>query len=99
MKNIFTNTARIFFICAALLFVSGNVFALPFGHRYVAKQADQFIVTDINTDFEVSVEWGEGDWTTSSFGYGTSIDGSGWVWVDLPWFAASGSYKRCVPSV
>jgi hypothetical protein len=95
MKKLFTLA---FFIALTL-----QVFANPWGHRYSAEQANQNISVDVNTSFTVSVEWGEGGWDATDgtmFGYGTSTDGSGWTWVDLPWFEdGSGSNKRCKTSI
>jgi len=77
-------------------FTSAN----PWGHRYATVQTNQNIVVDINTSFTVSIEWGEGDWTSSNFGYGLTSDGTGWTWVDLPWFQnGDGSNKRCQTSI
>ncbi len=74
--------------------------AYPWGHRYTTVQANQNITIDISTSFKVSVEWGEGDWETSSFGYGISTDGSDWTWIDIDWFEdGSGSNKRCSTDV
>ena len=85
----------------SLLFVIGlYANANPWGHRYSTEQSDQNITTDINTPFTVSVEWGEGDWTSSSFGYGLTTDGTGWTWVNLPYFEnGSGDNKRCKASI
>lgn len=90
MKKLFT--------LAIFALLSLQVLALPWGHRYATEQATENITIDISTLFTVSVEWGEGDWDAdgSKFGYGTSIDGTGWTWVDLPWFAdGGGSNKLC----
>jgi len=102
MKIICTTTKLISLI-ALFFFFSNSIFAYPWGHRYVTEQANQNITVDINTSFTVSVEWGEGDWDAtegSMFGYGLTVDGSGWIWVDLPWFQdGEGSNKRCKTSI
>ncbi len=85
-----------------LMFVYSISQAWPWGHRYTTEQANQNITVDINTDFTVSVEWGEGGWDAdgSKFGYGTSTDGTGWTWVDLPWFQdGDGNNKRCKTTI
>ena len=53
-----------------LLIITSFAFANPWAHRYNIEQTNQNIVVDINTATVVSVEWGEGDWTSTSFGYG-----------------------------
>lgn len=83
-----------------LVALSVSLFAQPWAHRYATEQASQNINVDINTSFTVSVEWGEGDWTSTSFGYGLSSDGSNWTWIDLPWFQNGDvSNKRCKTSL
>jgi len=82
------------------LIITSFAFAYPWAHRYNIEQTNQNIVVDINTATVVSVEWGEGDWTSTSFGYGLTTDGTGWTWVDLPWFQdGGGSNKRCKATI
>lgn len=87
------------YILVIMLGLSLNSFALPWAHRYAPVQTAQNIVVDINTNFDVSVEWGEGGWDEtegSMFGYGTTTDGTGWIWIDIYWFQdGTGSNKRC----
>jgi len=88
------------FLLLSTLIVLGTsaAFANPWAHRYATEQSSQNIAVDINTVFTVSVEWGQGGWDVngSSFGYGTTTDGTGWTWIDLPWFQdGEGSNKRC----
>lgn len=83
----------------ALLSISAISFAYPWGHRYSAEQANQDITINVGVAFTVSVEWGEGGWDSSDFGYGLSTDGSDWTWVDIPWFEDDGSNKRCKTDV
>jgi hypothetical protein len=82
------------------VFIGLQMLALPWGHRYATVQTNQNLTVDVSSSFKVSIEWGEGSWDSSSFGYGLSTDGSDWVWVDLPWFEdGSGSNKRCSTDV
>lgn len=80
-----------------ILFILGSLSSFAqWGHRYATEQVNQNINVETGTNFTVSVEWGEGDWTNSEFGYGTTTDGTGWTWVSLPWFEdGDGSNKRC----
>ncbi|MCD6233623.1 MAG: hypothetical protein J7K63_01100, partial [Candidatus Marinimicrobia bacterium] len=85
----------VFFIPICLL-------ANPWGHRYSTIQDwenGEFNIT-LGEKINFSVEWGEGDWTNSSLGYGTSNDGTNWTWQDLPWFEdGEGTNKRCSTQV
>jgi len=84
----------------ALTILAFSLFANPWGHRYPTEQSWQDTTIDKGTTLTFSVEWGEGDWTHSDLGYGTSTDGTGWTWVDIPWFEdGSGSNKRCKTTV
>lgn len=89
-------TRIIFTLLVLCTYSTSQLFAQPYGHRYSPEQANQNITVDINTTIRVSVEWGEGDWTSSNFGYGLTSDGTNWTWVDLPWFEnGDGANKRC----
>ncbi|MDV7188552.1 T9SS type A sorting domain-containing protein [Lutibacter sp. TH_r2] len=77
------------------LFIVTSAFS-QWGHRYTTEQPNQNITATTADLFTVSVEWGEGDWTSSSFGYGTTTDGSDWTWTNLDWFEdGTDSNKRC----
>ena len=85
-----------------ILFVvlSFSLFAYPWGHRYATEQSWQNTTITKGSTLTFSVEWGEGDWTHSDLGYGTTTDGTGWTWVDIPWFEdGEGSNKRCKTNV
>lgn len=83
-----------------LLIFSATSFAQLWGHRYSAEQTNQNISVDVSESFTVSVEWNQGDWTASDFGYGYSTDGTNWVWTNCPWFQnGSENNKRCKTSV
>jgi len=87
-------------LLSIITFLPFLVFAYPWAHRYTTEQSNQNISVDISNSFTVSVEWGEGSWTSTSFGYGLSTDGTGWTWVDLPWFQdGGGTNKRCKTNV
>jgi hypothetical protein len=87
-------------LLSIISFLPFLVFAYPWAHRYTTEQSNQNISVDISNSFTVSVEWGEGGWTSTSFGYGLSTDGTGWTWVDLPWFQdGGGTNKRCKTNV
>lgn len=76
------------------------MFAYPWGHRYDTEQTWQDTTIQTGTTLTFSVEWGEGDWTNSDLGYGTSTDGTGWSWTEIPWFDdGGGSNKRCKTTV
>lgn len=81
------------------LMCSLSLFANPWAHRYSAEQANENFALAVATDFNVSVEWGEGDWDAngSRFGYGLSQDGSDWNWDnEVFWFQdGDGANKRC----
>ncbi|MEA2077169.1 MAG: T9SS type A sorting domain-containing protein [Candidatus Marinimicrobia bacterium] len=75
-------------------------FAIPRGHRYDVEQ--NWESTNINEGATVtfSVEWNLGEWDASQVGYGTTQNGSGWTWVDLPWFEDGfESNRRCKTNV
>jgi hypothetical protein len=87
------NKTLLFFV---LLFSVSLAFAAPYGHRYDVEQAWETTSICEGQTLRFSVEWGEGDWTNSQLGYGTSTDGSGWTWVGINWFEdGGGSNKRC----
>ncbi|MCF8369598.1 MAG: T9SS type A sorting domain-containing protein [Bacteroidales bacterium] len=92
MKKVILLVVSIFWLC-------GAINAFPWGHRYTIEQSNQHISVAVNTNFRVSVEWGEGDWDGamgSAFGYGLSTDGTDWTWVELPYFEdGDGNNKRC----
>jgi len=78
--------------------------AAPWAHRYddgPASDCQLWETTNVvqNSILRVAVEWGEGDWVGamgSAFGMGSTTDGSGWTWYELPWFEdGGGSNKRC----
>ena len=81
--------------------IAGLANAAPWGHRYDDPTDGQiWETTNVvdNSTLQVSVEWGEGDWDGalgSAFGMGSSTDGSGWTWYELPWFEDDGGNKRC----
>jgi len=87
----------------AFCFVAAMATAAPWGHRYdeVAADGQLWETTNVvnNSTLQAAVEWGEGDWDGamgSAFGMGSSLDGSGWTWYELPWFEnGGGSNKRC----
>ncbi len=82
------------------LISSFSVSAEDWGHRYSTEQANQNITVDVNVSVTVSVEWNQGDWTSSSFGYGLTTDGTNWTWVDCGWFEnGNGDNKRCKTTV
>ena len=90
---------KIFFIFIFTL-MAFSLFAYPWGHRYATVQSWADTTICVGNTLTFSVEWGEGDWTHSDLGYGTSQDGTGWTWVDIPWFEdGSGSNKRCKTDV
>jgi hypothetical protein len=70
--------------------------ANPWGHRYNNEQPNENIIIKAGVPFTVSVEWGEGDWESSSAGYGASRDGSNWTWQEINYFKDGTGYnKRC----
>ena len=80
--------------------LSLTILALPWGHRYVTEQNWQNTTIQVGNTLTFSVEWGEGWWTNSDLGYGTTTDGTGWTWVSLPWFEnGDGDNKRCKTDV
>ena len=98
MKNKILLTA---IVALALIAFTAN--AAPWAHRYndVAADGQDWQGTNVvqNSTLRVAVEWGEGDWDGamgSAVGVGTTLDGSGWTWYELPWFEnGGGSNKRC----
>ena len=84
-------------------FIAVSANAAPWAHRYNEDPSyyQPWDTTSVvqNTILRVAVEWGEGDWDGamgSAFGMGSTTDGSGWTWYELPWFEdGGGSNKRC----
>ncbi len=90
----------------AFCFIAGLANAAPWGHRYDDPTDGQtWESTNVvdNSSLQVSIEWGEGDWVGtmgSAFGMGSSQDGTGWTWSELPWFEdGGGANKRCHANV
>jgi hypothetical protein len=79
------------------LIAACSLFAYPWGHRYDTEQPWQNTNVEENTELRVSVEWGEGGWDGamgSAFGYGDTLDGTDWTWVELPWFEDGGGANK-----
>jgi len=100
MKNKILLTA-----IAVLGLIAFTANAAPWAHRYasdgVPADYQTWETTNVvqNSILRVAVEWGEGDWDGamgSAFGMGSTTNGSGWAWYELPWFEnGGGSNKRC----
>ena len=90
---------KIVLFIVLVLFVS-FAFANPWSHRYDTWQTAENPSINTGDTQTFAVEWGEGGWTSTSLGYGTSTDGSGWTWVDIPWIEdGSETNKRCSTTV
>ncbi|GEM_PF-1711587 len=100
------NLKHYLIVSIALFLIAGLANAAPWAHRYDDPTDGQiWESTNVpnNTTLQVSVEWGEGDWDGamgSAFGVGSSQDGSGWTWYELPWFEdGDNNNKRCHANV
>ncbi len=78
-----------------VLMLTSLVFAAPWSHRYDVWQAEENDTINAGL-YTFAVEWGEGGWTSTTLGYGKSTNGSGWIWIDIPWVEdGEGTNKRC----
>jgi hypothetical protein len=87
-------------VLLSVLMLFSFAFANPWSHRYDTWQAEENPSINTGNTLTFAVEWGEGWWTSTSLGYGTSGDGSGWTWIDIPWVEdGEGTNKRCSTTV